>query len=118
MGEEFVPSEISFIVESIEIQPNPVPPGGDFALKVKCLVADPDVKESKVALQFTYKILKDEEVVRKKTNRLSVPHGKTATLKNNLVAGRTAGTYKIQIILYYKDKIAGKSANLVIGGKL
>jgi len=114
MGKDFVPVETVLLIESIEIRPNPIPPGGDFEIRVKCLITNPMAKDKKAEIRFDYKILKQDKTIKEKTQQLSIPVGKSAVLKSNLVAGKTPGVYKIQVMLFYKDKITGESAVLAI----
>jgi tetratricopeptide (TPR) repeat protein len=113
-GQDYVPKETSVLIESVKIIPGSVLPGGDFQIKVKCLVRDPGLEEKQVNIKFQYKIMKDEKSISEKTQDLSVPVGKPAILKSTLVAGKTPGVYNIQVMIFYKKKIAGDSASLEI----
>jgi tetratricopeptide (TPR) repeat protein len=106
--------EIDIRIFHVLAEPAKVEPGDEFQIKVKCRIIDTTEQADKVNLRFTYEIIQEEETIREKTNMLMIPKGKTVTLKSSLAAGNDPGTYKIRVILFYKDKITGQSTTLVV----
>jgi tetratricopeptide (TPR) repeat protein len=89
-----VPPELR--IESAKVEPDPVPAGESFQVKMKVFVLDQDVREETVAVVLRYAISKDgKELARFAPGNVQVPNGVPSPLSYTTRATKTPGDYTI-----------------------
>ena len=102
-------------VQNLEVKPEKVSPKSDFDLFVEFSVWDPSEKTNYVPVTFRYAILEGERVLfNSKSVHITAPNGKRTPRIVHLTASDKRGTYKIQVRLKYRTKMAGETVMFTI----
>lgn len=105
--EDAINKVVSVDIESLEVLPEVVSPGGEFGFSVKYSVKDNTVLTTRLDVDVTYSILQDGTILFSDTIRPSAEKNSTnLTTKSELLAGSKKGTYTLRVQIDYQDKQA------------
>lgn len=98
---------VSVDIESLEVSPEVVSPGGEFGFSVKYKVKDNTVLTTRLDVDVTYSILQDGTLLFSDTiSPTAEKNSSNLTTKSELLAGSKKGTYTLRVQINYQDKQA------------
>jgi tetratricopeptide (TPR) repeat protein len=100
----------------VSTDPKEVNPGEEFELRIEYMISDNTVSENSLPFSLTYRILEGDELKADSLNRYTTDRGARERRIIGLRAAQEFGIYTIEVILQYKDKIAGRSMKLKVRG--
>ena len=105
----------SLQINRIDLKPPVVAAGRTFDLLVDFSVSDPAAANDQIPVRFSYQILEGDKVLHEsKPGVIQGFNGKATTRTEPIRAAKKQGTYKIHVLIQYKNAAAERSIDLRI----